>query len=880
MRRFETVVGAVFGMGLIAGMAAGQAPDMPACGCGLPHAEDLIRPAEAAPYTPRLRAFSDLAVTRSPIAATGPCTEDGSRLDILIVYTSQFAAGAGSMVAVQAYADDAIAELNLSLANSGIATTAQLAGLVELVDFQSGSIFTNLADLRTPGNGRYDEVHGLRDLLRADIVSLFVENASGACGVANIGVQAGLTPRPDLAFNVVNRSCLGTSLYTFSHEVGHNLGLLHDVAQDPCLLQGAERSAHGYVEPGGAFSTIMATGTAAPRLQRYSDPGVLEGGVPAGEVGVAENALIAQQSVAVASRFRDRDQDIDGLCDADQIAADASLDCNGNGILDQFDIDLDRNGTPDVCDIALGAADTDLDGVPDAAELPRLYVDIDAAPGGTGASWVDAIDDLQFALALARASGDVSEIWIAEGTYTPGVHRGVPFDLVGGVALYGGFNGTEATLGERDIDVHETVLSGDLAGDDDASFTNIADNSVQVIYGFEEAGVCVLDGLTVTGGYSVEAQSCAGNSQGTGDGGGLFALFCEIDIRRCLFTRNAALRGGGLFLPDVTDWSITDSVLLQNRAIGPSVTSSSAGAYLSGSGSPSTFLRNRVLGNISDGGAGGVFFIGGSPTVESSEFSGNVSKDGSGAGFIGRLMSDAVFTNLTVANNSNEGNWAAAGGNLSNSVNSSGNVITNSIFWNNLIRTATSPTLSDNQQLQISGSSGFTPESLTIDSYAGYLTGNDIDGNDPMFVDALGPDGIAGTLDDDLRLDPASPAVDAGSASLAPPSSSDLDNEPRLVGPAVDRGAYEVQGAGCVGDVTTTGATLVGQAGFGEADGIVDLDDLGYYLGFWLAGDAAVADVTMTGATLAGQAGFGEADGSVDLDDLGYFLGFWLDGCP
>ncbi|MEM9066460.1 MAG: GC-type dockerin domain-anchored protein [Planctomycetota bacterium] len=81
-------------------------------------------------------------------------------------------------------------------------------------------------------------------------------------------------------------------------------------------------------------------------------------------------------------------------------------------------------------------------------------------------------------------------------------------------------------------------------------------------------------------------------------------------------------------------------------------------------------------------------------------------------------------------------------------------------------------------------------------------------------------------------------------------------------------------------DVTSSGATLQGQPGFGEPDGVIDLDDLGYYLSFWLAGDAAIADVTTTGATLTGQAGFGVPDGFVDLDDLGYYLGVWLGGCP
>jgi len=39
-----------------------------------------------------------------------------------------------------------------------------------------------------------------------------------------------------------------------------------------------------------------------------------------------------------------------------------------------------------------------------------------------------------------------------------------------------------------------------------------------------------------------------------------------------------------------------------------------------------------------------------------------------------------------------------------------------------------------------------------------------------------------------------------------------------------------------------------------------------------------VADVTTTGATLEGQAGYGEPDGNIDLDDLGFFLNLWLAG--
>ncbi|MEM9066459.1 MAG: GC-type dockerin domain-anchored protein [Planctomycetota bacterium] len=83
----------------------------------------------------------------------------------------------------------------------------------------------------------------------------------------------------------------------------------------------------------------------------------------------------------------------------------------------------------------------------------------------------------------------------------------------------------------------------------------------------------------------------------------------------------------------------------------------------------------------------------------------------------------------------------------------------------------------------------------------------------------------------------------------------------------------------CPADLTTTGATLPAQAGYGQPDGTADLDDLGFFIANWLANDV-IADLTTSGATLAGQQGFGASDGVIDLDDLGYFLGVWLAGCP
>ncbi|MEM9065905.1 MAG: GC-type dockerin domain-anchored protein [Planctomycetota bacterium] len=871
------MLSAFFVTGLVAIGVSGSEKSpipMPLCACGEAHIAT-----DSAPFTPRSLAGRMLQpVHLAPRNAAGPCTEDGSRLDILIVYTPEFAAAAGTMTDIEAYASDAIAELNTSFANSGIPTTAALCGLEALMDTQSGSISTVLENLRTPDDGRFDEAHHFRDLYRADLVCLFAENASGACGIANYGVQAGYTPRPDLAFSVVNRSCLGTSQFVFSHEIGHNLGLMHEIAADPCRLTGADPAAHAHVDPGGAFATIMEAASGAPVIQRFSDPGAFESGLPAGEAGVASNALVAAQSVVVASRFRDRDQDQNGVCDADQIALDPGLDCDGNNILDVFDPDLDADGIADRCAfIADPSLDLDLDTVPDAIENARLYVDGSAAPGGDGSAWASAIDDLQRALMIARLSGAVTEIWIAEGVYTPSIHRAIPFDLVGGVALYGGFAGNETSIEDRVLGAHETVLSGDLFGDDDGTEAAIGDNSVTTVYAYGETGLCLLDGLTITGGASVEPDVCQALGTGTGRGGGLFALFSDIEIRNCVIRENWALSGGGVYLPDVTTWRITDTDFIANRTIGPQGSASSAAAYLTAASPPGEVRRCRFLGNRSVSSIGAVFFIGGSPIVSDCLFSGNISEWLGPAAFRTRLTTDATFSNITVVNNSILSQPSR--GTLYNDWTTVGTQINNSIFWNNTGTSGSTTSSGQSNQIVAHSSGELTMTNSTVMGWDGTLGGTGNDGLDPLFQDELGPDGIAGTADDDLRLTSASPAVDTGDSLLAD-GGIDLAGNPRIVGGSVDRGAYEIQGSVCVPDVTTTGATLAGQSGFGEPDGVIDLDDLGYYLTFWLDSDAAVADVTTTGATLEGQPGFGTPDGVVDLDDLGFFLTTWLAGCP
>lgn len=51
-----------------------------------------------------------------------------------------------------------------------------------------------------------------------------------------------------------------------------------------------------------------------------------------------------------------------------------------------------------------------------AAAQGVLFVDADATGAADGSSWADAFPDLQQALAILEAGG---EVWVAEGVYRP-----------------------------------------------------------------------------------------------------------------------------------------------------------------------------------------------------------------------------------------------------------------------------------------------------------------------------------------------------------------------------------------------------------------------------------------------------------------------------
>jgi len=106
-----------------------------------------------------------------------------------------------------------------------------------------------------------------------------------------------------------------------------------------------------------------------------------------------------------------------------------------------------------------------------------IYVDDDATGVNDGSGWANAYVYLQDALADANDAQKPVEIRVAQGTYTPdcgnGYVRGdkqAKFLLKSDITIKGGFAGVGANDPNAwDHQVYETVLSGDLSGNDESS---------------------------------------------------------------------------------------------------------------------------------------------------------------------------------------------------------------------------------------------------------------------------------------------------------------------------------------------------------------------------------------------------------------------------
>ncbi|MCH7557230.1 MAG: right-handed parallel beta-helix repeat-containing protein [Planctomycetes bacterium] len=190
------------------------------------------------------------------------------------------------------------------------------------------------------------------------------------------------------------------------------------------------------------------------------------------------------------------------------------------------------------------------------------------------------------------------------------------------------------------------------------------------------------------------------------------------------------------------------------------------GLYNSG-GSPT--ITRCVFSRDSAQWGGGMYTEYGDPTLTNCVFSLNSALYGGGIYF---YFSPAAITNNTIT-----GNLATGYGGGGIYCGNSSPTVVNTILWNN------------------------SPDEIYLKQSSIAVTYSDVQGSwsgvgninaDPMFVDADGADDVIGTEDDNLRLLPGSPCIDAGNNEAVPSSVIlDLDGNPRIMNGIVDMGAYE-----------------------------------------------------------------------------------------
>ncbi|MFC1453009.1 right-handed parallel beta-helix repeat-containing protein [Verrucomicrobiota bacterium] len=236
---------------------------------------------------------------------------------------------------------------------------------------------------------------------------------------------------------------------------------------------------------------------------------------------------------------------------------------------------------------------------------PDTYVDADATGSNNGLSWGDAYTS------LVRAVQDAStgyEIWVAEGVYKPGANRGDSFGLVHQGWLYGGFEGDESALSERDWLAHRTVLSGDLSGNDTANWGNRGDNAIHVIKDTAFINDCGIDGFIVYGG---NADQVGAWDEG-GRGGGIYTEGTRsLTVSNCVFAGNSAITGGAIFFQqNRLRTRVMSCTFSGNRATEASNDYGSGAIGVRGRGAGDSLLVERCAfaGNTAMDSLGGAFY--------------------------------------------------------------------------------------------------------------------------------------------------------------------------------------------------------------------------------------------------------------------------------
>ncbi|WP_298512421.1 choice-of-anchor Q domain-containing protein [uncultured Kordia sp.] len=391
-----------------------------------------------------------------------------------------------------------------------------------------------------------------------------------------------------------------------------------------------------------------------------------------------------------------------------------------------------------------------------------IFVDVNATGLNNGSGWTNAYTSLETALSVAS---DDDTIWIASGTYKPaGTSRLNSFNITNNnITIYGGFNGTETQLSERNFVTNETILSGDLNGDDTVVTFSGGGRNENIYHVVEVTGQNVtIDGIVVSGGQATASSGDDRFGAGIYKNSGVNNLL----IMNSKFRENVSIGGSGIFARCATG----ENVSVLNSIFHDNLGTYGAGFYTVNSNNVSytVTLANSLFYKNTTRNSGSILgFTGSSVWLRA---------NGSGSSLT------STVANCTFADNTDIGTQSVSlRGTFSVSRGFTGShalSLANCIFYGNRgASNSVTRAITNGHTVAVSS---LTANSIIAESTTG-LSGTNISSANPLFTNAASGD---------YTLTASSPAINTGNNAFVIGTTDVVANN-RIENTTVDLGAYE-----------------------------------------------------------------------------------------